>query len=56
MLQARQSPALGLFFVQIFTGHIILRHLVRVNFLLISIISVFHPHHCVGFERIPFLA
>ena len=46
---------LRLLFVQIFTRHIILRHLVRVNFLFIGALGVFHADHRGSLERISFL-
>ena len=45
----------ALFFVQIFARNIVLRHLVRANFLLVSVVSAFDTSHDVGFECIPFL-
>src|SRR5260370_381352 len=51
----RGERAHSLLFIQIFAGNIILRHLVRANFLLISVPSVFHARHYVGLERVSFL-
>ena len=45
---------LRLLFVQIFTGHVVLRHLMRANFFFIRAVGVFHADHCVGLECIPF--
>src|SRR6266850_4864968 len=36
-------------------GNIVLRHLMRVNFPLVSVIGVFHALHHVGLERVSFL-
>src|SRR5207244_9368306 len=51
----RGERAHSLLFIQIFAGNVILRHLVRENFLLISVPSVFHARHYVGLERVSFL-
>jgi len=55
----QQDASIGtrnlLFFVQIFAGNIVLRHLVRANFLLVSVVSAFDTSNDVGFECIPFL-
>ena len=48
-------PRTELVFVQILTGHIVLRYFVGVNFLLVSVISAFDTGDDVGFECIPFL-
>jgi hypothetical protein len=45
---------LRLVFLQIFSGHVILGNLVRVNLSLISVPGVFYASHRVGLERIPF--
>jgi len=42
-------------FIPVFAGNIILRHLMRANLFLVSVTSVFHPHYCVGLERVSFL-
>jgi hypothetical protein len=42
-------------FVQISVGNIILRHLVRANFFLVSVASALHASHNVGLERVSFL-
>ena len=36
-------------------GNTILRHLMRANLFLVGVTSVFHPHYCVGLERVSFL-
>jgi hypothetical protein len=41
--------------VQIFARNIVLRYLVRANFLLVSVVSTFDTSDDVGFECIPFL-
>jgi len=51
----RRVGAIRLVFVQIFAGHIVLRYLMGVNFLLVRVPSVFHASHHVGLERVPFL-
>jgi hypothetical protein len=38
-----------------FAGNIILRHLMRANFLLIRVPGVFHARHYVGLERVSLL-
>src|SRR5712692_6603377 len=45
----------SLLFIQIFAGNIVLRHLVRANFLLISVPGVFDARHYVGLERVSFI-
>jgi len=45
----------GLLFIQILTGHIILRYLVRTHLLLVSIPSVLDTSDDIGLERIPLL-
>src|SRR5882762_2757844 len=42
-------------FIQILTGNIILRHLMRANFPLVSVLGVFDALYHVGFERVSFL-
>src|SRR5438445_4580617 len=54
-LYGREKVAYSLLFVQIFAGNIILRHLVRANFLLISVPGVFDARHYVGLERVSFI-
>jgi hypothetical protein len=44
-----------LLFFQIFAGNIILRHLMRANFLLVRVPGVFHALHHLGLERVSFL-
>jgi hypothetical protein len=44
-----------LFFIQIFAGNIILRHLMRANLPLIVAVGVLHASHHVGLERVSFL-
>src|SRR6266853_4650667 len=41
-----------LLFVQIFVGNIILGHLVRANFPLLSVPGAFHTSHYVSLERV----
>src|SRR6266446_2141724 len=41
-------------FIQILAGNIVLRHLMRANFPLVSVIGVFDALHHVGLERVPF--
>jgi hypothetical protein len=53
-LYRRGKAARSLLFVQIFAGNVVLRRLMRANFLTLSIPSVFHAHHYVGLERVPF--
>jgi hypothetical protein len=50
-----ESLSLYLFFIQIFFGNIILRHLMRANLLLFSVTSVLYARHCVGLEHVSFL-
>src|SRR6266566_9461975 len=45
----------SLLFVQMFAGNIVLRHLMRANFLLISVPGVFHALHYVSLKRVSFL-
>ena len=47
--------ALCLVFLQIFTGYVILRNLMRTNLPLISVPSLFHARHYIGLERVSFL-
>src|SRR5467141_1083192 len=42
-------------FIQILTGNIILRHLMRANFPLVSVLGVFDALYHVGLERVSFL-
>ena len=51
----RLSFANRLVFIQIFAGHVILRHLMRANFLLIRAAGGFHARDYVGFKRVSFL-
>jgi hypothetical protein len=55
LYRCRESQSLTALFIQILAGNIILRHLVRANFLLISVPRVFHARHYVGLERVSFL-
>ena len=50
-----REPAHPLLFIQIFAGNIVLRHLMRANFLFIGVPGVFHDRHYVGLERVSFL-
>ena len=43
------------FFIPIFAGNIILRHLMSTNLPLISVLGVFHAFHRLGLERVSFL-
>lgn len=51
------EPGIGprLFFIQIFAGNIVFRHLVRANFLFFGVPSALHASDNVGLERVPFL-
>src|SRR5271156_825518 len=54
----RSAPAWSahsLLFIQILAGNIILWHLMRANFPLVSVPGVFHALHRVGLERVSFL-
>ena len=42
-------------FVQILAGNIIFRHLMRVDFLFLGILGVFHAFHYIRLERVSFL-
>ena len=42
-------------FILIFFRHVILRHFVRIDLLLLIGLCVFDTHHDAGLERIPFL-
>src|ERR1700680_2055595 len=44
-----------LFFIQIFVGNIILRHLVSVDFLLVAAVGGLDARHNFSFERVSFL-
>src|SRR5277367_4422261 len=52
MKKARRYSLLVL--VQIFAGHVILRHFVGMNFFLISVVGGLHSRNYVGLERVPF--
>ena len=43
-----------LLFVEILVRHVILRHLMSVDFLLVSVIGSFHSTDRVSLERVPF--
>src|SRR5487761_863628 len=47
--------AYSLLFIPIVAGNIILRHLMRANFPLVSVLGVLHALHRVGLERVSFL-
>jgi hypothetical protein len=42
-------------FVEVFFGHVVLRHLMRVNFSLFIVFSVLDTCYDSGFESVPFL-
>jgi hypothetical protein len=46
---------IGLVFVQILARHVILWHLVGVDFLLVGVVGSLHTANHVGLERVPFL-
>jgi hypothetical protein len=52
---AEQPHTPRLLFVEIFARNIVLRDLVRANFLLVGVPSALHASHDVGLERVPFL-
>ena len=54
-LTGAERASHSLFFIQIFLGNIILRYLMRANFLLVSAPSVFHTNYYVSFERVSLL-
>ena len=45
----------SLFFIQIFLGNIILRYLMRANFVAVTRPTIFHATYDVGFERVSLL-
>jgi len=42
-------------FIQVLAGNIVLRHLMRANFPLVTVIGIFHAFNHVGLERVSFL-
>ena len=55
----KESPILCtadlLVFVEILLRHVVLRHLVRVDFSLLIVLNVLHTGHDISLESIPFL-
>jgi hypothetical protein len=43
-----------LLFIEILARHVILRHLMSMNFLLVSVIGSFHSADRISLERVPF--